>query len=167
MIQKKICLLGAFAVGKTSLIKRFVESIFSDKYLTTIGVKIDKKSLSIANKDINLMIWDLEGEDDYTKIKSSYLRGASGYILVADGTRAETLNTALAIHRSTQALLGPVPAILAMNKVDIEDQWLVTPEAISNIDKTLPLIKTSAKSGVNVDQAFTDLSHNMLHIKEP
>ena len=71
MIQKKICLLGAFAVGKTSLIKRFVESIFSDKYLTTIGVKINKKSLSVSDQDINLMIWDLEGEDDYTKINTN------------------------------------------------------------------------------------------------
>jgi small GTP-binding protein len=166
LIQKKICLLGAFAVGKTSLIKRFVESIFSDKYLTTIGVKINKKSLSISNQDINLMIWDLEGEDDYTQINTNYLRGAAGYILVADGTRAETMNTALSIHKLAQDLLGNIPAVLAINKADIEDQWLIPAESIDNIDKDLAVIKTSAKSGENVEQLFTTLSRNMLHIEE-
>lgn len=166
MIQKKICLLGAFAVGKTSLIKRFVESIFSDKYLTTIGVKINKKSLSVSDQDINLMIWDLEGEDDYTKINTNYLRGAAGYILVADGTRAETLTTALSIHKLVQDLLGNIPAVLAINKADIEDQWLIPSESIDNIDKSLTVIKTSAKSGANVEQLFSTLSRNMLHIEE-
>jgi len=166
VIQKKICLLGAFAVGKTSLIKRFVESIFSDKYLTTIGVKINKKTLSVSGQDINLMIWDLEGEDDYTKINTSYLRGAAGYILVADGTRPETLNTALSIHTLVQDLLGNIPAVLAINKADIEDQWLISSESIDNIDKNLTVIKTSAKSGANVELLFSTLSHNMLPIEE-
>ncbi|MEP1446641.1 MAG: Rab family GTPase [Paraglaciecola sp.] len=165
MIQKKICLLGAFSVGKTSLIKRFVESIFSEKYLTTIGVKINKKKLSIAEQDINLMIWDLEGEDDYTEINTNYLRGSAGYILVADGTRAKTLDSALSIHKMVQDLLGDIPAVLAINKADIEDQWLISPESIDNIDKNLTVIKTSAKSGDNVEALFTTLSQNMLGIK--
>tara|TARA_R110000751_G_scaffold307903_1_gene434561 strand:+ start:28081 stop:28581 length:501 start_codon:yes stop_codon:yes gene_type:complete len=166
VIQKKICLLGAFAVGKTSLIKRFVESIFSDKYLTTIGVKINKKALSISNQDINLMIWDLEGEDDYTEINTNYLRGAAGYILVADGTREKTLDIALSIHQLAQNVLGNIPAVLAINKADIEDQWLITPESIDNIDKNLTIIKTSAKSGDNVEALFSTLSRKMLGIEE-
>lgn len=165
MIQKKICLLGAFSVGKTSLIKRFVESIFSDKYLTTIGVKINKKKLSVAEQDINLMIWDLEGEDDYTEINTNYLRGSAGYILVADGTRAKTLDSALSIHKMVQDLLGDIPAVLAINKADIEDQWLISPASIDNIDKNLTVIKTSAKSGDNVEELFTTLSQNMVGTK--
>ena len=166
MIQKKICLLGPFATGKTSLIKRFVDSIFSDKYLTTIGVKIDKKSLSIANKDVNLIIWDIEGEDDHSQIKGNYLRGASGYIIVADGTRPDTLTSALSIHQSTQTILTRAPAILALNKADLEDQWLIPPEALDKVDDDLTLMKTSAKSGENVDHLFTTLSQKMLNIKE-
>jgi small GTP-binding protein len=166
MIKKKVCLLGSFSVGKTSLIKRFVESIFNDKYITTIGVKIDKKTLSISNKEITLMIWDLEGEDDYTKINTSYLRGSSGYILVADGTRPDTLKVSLAIHESIQSLLGPTPAVLAMNKSDIEDQWLITPQAITHVYQDLTLIKTSAKSGENVDKLFSLLSQKILSLEE-
>ena len=166
MIKKKICLLGAFSVGKTSLIKRFVESIFDEKYITTIGVKIDKKTLSISNQEINLMIWDLEGEDDYTKINTSYLRGSSGYILVADGTRPDTLKVSLDLHESIQSLLGKIPAVLAMNKVDMEDEWLITADVINAVSPDLSLIKTSAKSGINVEEIFSLLSQKMLSPKE-
>ena len=162
MIKKKICLLGAFSVGKTSLIKRFVESIFDEKYITTIGVKIDKKTLTISDKEVSLMIWDLEGEDDYTKLNSSYLRGASGYILVADGTRPDTLNVSLDLHQSIQSLLGSIPAVLAMNKADLEDEWLISSDVINNVSQDLPLIKTSAKSGINVEEVFTLLSQKIL-----
>lgn len=164
MIHKKICLLGSFSVGKTSLVKRFVESIFGEKYITSIGVKINKKIFSVSGVDVSLMVWDLEGEDAYTKIKASYLRGSSGYILVADGTRPETLATALDIHKSTQALLGPIPAILAINKADIEDQWLLTPGMLDEIEG-LSLLKTSAKSDDNVDQLFYSLSHEILSVE--
>jgi len=162
MIQKKICLLGAFSVGKTSLIKRFVESIFDEKYLTTLGVKIDKKNVEVDGDDVRLMIWDLEGEDDYSKIKTNHLRGASGYILVADGTRPDTLETARSIHQLARQTLGKVPAILAMNKVDLEDQWSVTESAIGLLDPDLDLIRTSALSGQNVEQLFASLAKRLL-----
>ena len=102
MIQKKICMLGGFGVGKTSLVSRFVHSIFSDKYLTTVGVKIEKKSVDLGARSRSDH-WDLHGEDDFQKVRMSYLRGASGYLLVADGTRRATLDTALALHDSAQA----------------------------------------------------------------
>ncbi len=162
MIKKKICLLGAFSVGKTSLIKRFVDSIFDEKYITTIGVKIDKKTLTVSDKEVSLMIWDLEGEDDYTKMNTTYLRGASGYILVADGTRPDTLKVSLDLHQSIQSLLGAIPAVLAMNKADLEDEWLITPDVIHNVSQDLPLIKTSAKLGTNVEEIFSLLSQKML-----
>jgi small GTP-binding protein len=89
MMQKKICMLGAFAVGKTSLVARFVESIFSDRYHTTVGVKIEKKTLQVSGQQWNLIVWDLAGEDEFMQIRMSYLRGSSGYLLVADGTRPD------------------------------------------------------------------------------
>ncbi|MGH9835660.1 MAG: Rab family GTPase, partial [Blastocatellia bacterium] len=94
MIQKKICLLGAFAVGKTSLVARFVKSIYSDQYITTVGVKVDKKTVKVDDREINLIVWDLAGEDEFQKVQMSYLSGASGYLLIADGTRLNTLETA-------------------------------------------------------------------------
>ena len=78
MIQKKICMLGSFAVGKTSLVARFVRSIYSEKYHTTVGVKIDKKQVQFDGKSMNLILWDLYGEDEFQKVHMSYLRGASG-----------------------------------------------------------------------------------------
>jgi small GTP-binding protein len=91
VLQKKICLLGAFGVGKTSLTRRYVDSIFSDTYLTTVGVKIDKKAVRVGANDVNLLIWDIAGEDDVSAVRTSYLRGAAGYLLVVDVTRAQTL----------------------------------------------------------------------------
>ena len=98
MIQKKICMLGTFAVGKTSLVQRFVQSIFSEKYLTTVGVKIDKKKMTVDGQDVTLILWDLHGDDDFQRLQMTYLRGASGFFLVADGTRRETLPHALALR---------------------------------------------------------------------
>jgi len=73
MIKKKIVMLGSFAVGKTSLVQRFVNSIFSEKYLTTIGVKIDQKIVNVNDKEVNLLLWDIHGEDDYQKMVLSQL----------------------------------------------------------------------------------------------
>ena len=79
MVQKKICMLGGFSVGKTSLVKRYVQSVFSEAYLTTVGVKIDKKTVDLPGKTVNLILWDLAGEDDIASLRMSYLRGSAGY----------------------------------------------------------------------------------------
>ena len=83
MIQKKVCMVGTSGVGKTSLVAKFVHSMFSDKYLTTVGVKIDKKTVAVDGNEVMLMIWDLAGDDGYQRLQTSYLRGTSGYLLVA------------------------------------------------------------------------------------
>ena len=119
MIQKKICMIGASGVGKTSLIAKFVHSMFSDKYLTTVGVKIDKKTVSVDGAEVMLMIWDLEGDDEYQRLQTSYLRGTSGYLLVADGTRQITLDQAIEIQGRVAEAVGPVPFLLALNKADL------------------------------------------------
>ena len=115
MIQKKVCMMGAFAAGKTSLVARFVKSIFSDKYLTTVGVKVDKKSIQIGERDLNLILWDLYGEDEFQKVRLSYLRGSSGYVLVVDGTRRITLDKAILLQKEAEEALGKVPFVLALN----------------------------------------------------
>ena len=162
MIQKKICLLGGFGVGKTSLISRFVHSIFSDKYLTTVGVKIEKKSLVLNEQDLDLVIWDLYGEDDFQKVRMSYLRGASGYLLVADGTRHATLETAAALQQKAESVIGRVPFLLLLNKADLIREWQVDEQALVKlVDRGWSVIKTSAKTGDGVEGAFTMLASRM------
>ena len=163
MLQKKICMLGAFAVGKTSLVVRFVHSIFSNKYYTTIGVKIDKKELTIGTQQVNLVLWDLAGEDDFLQVHLSYLRGSSGYLLVADGTRAATLDTARSLQKKVEAAIGHVPFVLMLNKSDLAAGWEVGEEALADLrEKGWDIIRTSARSGLGVEEAFLILVKKIL-----
>lgn len=162
MIQKKICLLGAYGVGKTSLVSRFVHSMFSEKYFTTIGVKIDKKGIDLEKERVELVIWDIYGQDDFQKVRMSYLRGASGYLLVVDGTRAATLDTALALQESAEQTVGAVPFIVAVNKADLLSQWEVQDKSLAQLtERGWNVIKTSAKTGGAVEGAFTSLARSM------
>ncbi len=102
MLQKKICMVGAFATGKTSLVARFVNRIFSEVYQSTVGVKIDKKIVNLNGTDLTLILWDLHGEDNFQKVRMSYLRGSSGYLLVVDGTRRNTLDKALELQQRVE-----------------------------------------------------------------
>ncbi len=185
VIQKKICLLGAHAVGKTSLVARFVRSIFSEKYHTTIGVKIDKKVVEVgpssvnlmiwdmagANSksdgakagQVNLMIWDLAGEDEFGSLDVSYLRGSSGYLLVLDGTRRSTLDRALTVQQRAEETIGPVPFIVLINKCDLAPEWELSEADLREItDRGWPIHRTSAKTGEHVEEAFRTLAEAMV-----
>jgi small GTP-binding protein len=164
VIQKKICLLGASSVGKTSLVKQFVEGIFNDKYLTSIGVKVDKKVVTVKQQEVQLMLWDLEGFDRYNVFQEKYLRGAAGYIIVVDQTR----NTSLLEGMEIQSLalnFNNVPTILAVNKSDLEANWHLD-ENIINEYKALfdRQLNTSAKTGCNVEEIFQAMAE--LTLKE-
>ena len=161
MIQKKICMLGAYGVGKTSLVSRYVHSIFSDKYQTTVGVKIDKKPLTLDGQEVNLVLWDLYGEDQFQRIQSFYLRGSSGYLLVADGTRPETLEVAQSIQVRAEEILGKMPFLLLINKADLE--WTLEEAKVQSLrERGWDIRYTSAKTGEAVEQAFADLARRML-----
>jgi small GTP-binding protein len=163
MLKKKIAMLGAFAVGKTSLVQRYVTSIFSEKYQTTIGVKIDQKIVQIDETEVTLMLWDLYGDDDFMKMKSSYLIGSSGYFLVADGTRAETIDVALKLHEMASVATKNAPFILLINKSDLTETWEIQPETIHRLkQKGWHIMITSAKENVLVEEAFTSLTKLML-----
>ncbi|MDQ3753137.1 MAG: GTP-binding protein [Acidobacteriota bacterium] len=163
MIQKKICMLGTFAVGKTSLVRRFVESIYSDKYHTTVGVKIDKKTVNVSGKEVMLLLWDIQGEEKAQDLRKSYLRGAAGYLLVADGTRRDTLYTALTMQTRAQETVGAAPFILLLNKSDLADEWQLEDRELDALTaRGWQVIKTSAKSGASVEEAFLSLARKML-----
>lgn len=163
MLQKKICMVGAFATGKTSLVSRFVNSIFSDKYQTTVGVKIDKKTVNLGDKELNLILWDLYGEDEFQKVRMSYLRGSSGYLLVVDATRHNTLEKALNLQKRVEETIGQVPFILVINKSDLADEWEISNSEIDELrQKGWTVIKTSAKSGLGVEKTFQTLASRIL-----
>ncbi|GIW27081.1 MAG: GTP-binding protein [Meiothermus sp.] len=161
MIQKKICMLGAFGVGKTSLVARYVHGIFSEKYQTTVGVKIDKKVVTVGGQEVGLVLWDLYGEDQFQRVQSFYIRGSSGYLLVADGTRPETLEAAQSLQERAQEVLGSVPFILLINKHDLP--WQVSEAQVSQLRaKGWEVRYTSAKTGKAVEEAFHSLAGRML-----
>jgi small GTP-binding protein len=162
-IAKKICLLGDFAVGKTSLVRRFVYSLFDDKYISTVGVKVSRKTVAIArDKDVvelTMMLWDLAGSEEFSQVRASYLRGAAGAVLVCDLTRAETLDSLQTyvddlLHVSPRARL-----ILAANKSDLTDQHQLTSEQVESLAAALnaPYHFTSAKIGDEVEPLFRRL----------
>jgi small GTP-binding protein len=163
MLQKKICLLGSFAVGKTSLVTRFVKSLFSDKYLTTVGVKIDKKELTVGGQNVMLLVWDLAGDDEFLQVRMSYIRGAAGYLLVVDGTRLDTLDSAYALHQRVTDAFGPVPFLLVINKVDLHDEWVIDEQLETDLaQKGWEVRYTSAKTGDGVEEAFLRLTQKIL-----
>ncbi|GLX78686.1 GTP-binding protein [Thalassotalea insulae] len=162
MIQKKVCLLGASSVGKTSLVKQFVEGIFNEKYLTTIGVKVDRKALTIEDKTIQLMLWDIEGNDRYNQFQQRYLRGAAAYILVMDQTRFSSLADGIDIHTQARQVTD-CPAILAINKNDLAANWQWDSEEVKRYHNLFERqFSTSAKTGENVDNMFTCLAKLLL-----
>ncbi len=162
-MKKKICMLGAFAVGKTSLVQQYVHSIFSDKYRTTVGVKIEKTTTEIDGTNVDLIIWDLHGEDEFQHVRLSYLKGSSGLIYVADGTRKATLATALNLRNIAQNTVGNVPFLLIVNKADLKDQWEVDDATLEEIkNQGITVLLTSAKTGTKVDQAFKNLTKTMM-----
>ena len=159
MIQKKICMLGATGVGKTSLVSRFVLSMFSDTYLTTIGVKVDKKTVSIDGADVTLMLWDIYGEDEFQSVRTSYLRGAAGYLLVADGTRQRTIETARDLQKKAEGVVGNAPFVLVLNKADLAEEWRVDDQALwKMVEDGWSVVRTSAKTGAGVEEAFLKLT---------
>jgi small GTP-binding protein len=163
MKKFKVSMLGAFAVGKTSLVRQYVFSIFSGSYQTTLGVKIDKKSIQIDGETVELILWDLAGEDDFMKVPGSYLRGSSGVLLVADGTRADTLETAIGLNQKVIEEVGDVPVILLINKSDVKVDWTIDQVELKKLqERGWRIIETSAMDGANVNQAYQELAQRLI-----
>jgi small GTP-binding protein len=164
MLEKKICMLGTLAVGKTSLVRRFIEGIYSEGYQTSIGVKVDKKVVREAGQqEVALVLWDIYGEDRFQKVQPSYWRGMFGYLLVVDGTRRNTLDEALALNQRVIDTGLKVPAVLLVNKADLADQWEIGEDRLAQLTQSgWEIMRTSAKTGEDVDAAFSRLTLKML-----
>lgn len=158
-LAAKVCLLGEFAVGKTSTVERFVNNQFSEKYLTTIGVKVDTRNILLpGNVNLKLVLWDVAGTNRFGDIEFAYLRGASGLLFVADGTRADTADTALDLKRQCDERYPDTPTVMLLNKSDLTDMWEISPEMERSLQNDFgDLFITSAKNGDNVDDAIQRL----------
>lgn len=165
-LSKKVCLLGDFAVGKTSLVRRFVYDYFDDQYLSTIGVKVSRKTISLAQGqnlvELTMMLWDLAGGEEFTPMRASYLRGAAGMLLVGDLTRPSTFEVLSRYAAGMEQMGERLPLVLAANKVDLLDDGHASRETLSWVETVaetlaVPLYLTSALTGDEVERAFRHL----------
>ena len=155
MIQKKVCMVGLFGTGKTSLVQQFVHSIFSVKYHSTVGVKIDRKTVDVDGTAVTLVLWDLAGRDSTQDIPASYLKGSHAFLFVVDGTRRETFEQLTDLKELARAAAGEVPSLVALNKADLAEQWILEErDEAALAGQGWHLLKTSAKTGTGVEAAF-------------
>jgi small GTP-binding protein len=175
--SQKICLIGDFGVGKTSLIRQFVDRQFSDQYLSTVGVKISKKFVSIAeyphntqekSQQLQLMVWDIEGSSRFKAISPSHLQGAKGAIIVADVSRESSMQNLKDHVLLFQSVNPKSSLIIALNKVDLieshERENLLQSIPAKFADFNVSTQVTSAKTGEGVDEMFQKLVHQMLRL---
>jgi small GTP-binding protein len=164
-LSKKVCLLGDMSVGKTSLVRRYVEERFDDKYLSTLGVKVSRKEVDIQSPQgltrLTILLWDLAGGlgNDAATLAPSYLRGAAGAVLVCDLTRAGTLDSVLSYARQLHAVSPSAVLLLAANKEDLADRHQVTSADVAQVAQALNTVSvpTSAKTGAGVETLFLTL----------
>jgi small GTP-binding protein len=158
MDKLKVCMIGASAVGKTSLVARFVHSVFRERYETTIGVKIQARPVVRGERVVNLIVWDLSGEDEFQSVQQSYLRGAAGYLVVIDGTRRGTVDTAISLQERARMPTGDAPFVALLNKADLVVSWDLEGRATEALEQRgWTVVRTSAKTGDGVEDAFNRL----------
>ena len=160
MISKKVILTGSFGVGKTSLFNRFIYQQFSDKYMTTIGVKVNKKDITVDDEVVSMLLWDIAGEISQDKVPASYFLGASGIIYIVDLSRPTTFDNIIADIQYLNDLLPESSLMIIANKVD-----LVTEEQLKNIKQNIIHkwdFTTSAKTGENVEDMFYGLAKKLI-----
>jgi small GTP-binding protein len=181
IISKKICMVGDYGVGKTSLVRQYLDRQFSDRYLSTVGVKISRKTLlasqtqpaagsgatvTLPPVDLQLMIWDVEGQTQFQGITPQYLEGAMGALVVADLNRPDTIDH-IQGHLNLLAAVNTerVPCVIALNKVDTLTQTPMISGAIAELyvhPQVVSIYQTSAKTGAGVDDLFEKLGQQLL-----
>jgi len=158
----KLCLLGDGAVGKTSLVRRFVFDVFDDKYLMSFGTKVSKKSMKVGESALDLMIWDILGQKTHESLHAAYYRGAAGAFAVCDFTRPDTMKSLKSWLGSFRSVVGDKPVIILGNKADLEKAYTLSELHSFGAEVGCEVLETSAKSGLNVEQAFGEMGKKLL-----
>jgi len=162
-LRKKVCMIGDYAVGKTSLVSRYVNDTFSEKYLTTVGVTINTKTVMLAEgRKVTLVLWDIAGDDELSALAVAYLRGAAGYVLVVDGTRKTTLEAARRLQVAVAERLQNPPFVALFNKDDLLPDWEISMDSIADLRRQgWATVVTSARTGHGVEEAFRALARRL------
>ncbi len=171
VMKAKLCLAGASSVGKSSLIRRFVVNEFDDRYLATIGTKVSKTQVSVpvVGGDpvlINLMIWDIMGQMGFRELlQEEFFQGAQGILAVADITRPETLDDLYIWIDQIDRIVGTIPIVLALNKVDLPHDQHMPEDSIRKFAHAFDceVVRTSAKTRENVEEVFWRLSRLVIN----
>ncbi len=161
MISRKVILTGSFGVGKTSLFRRFITNTFSEKYITTIGVKVDKKTVEVKGQEVSILLWDIAGEIKQDKVPKSYFLGASAIIYVFDLTRPSTYKNISTDMKILNDILPDSILKIVANKADMVNASAIDTIS-SELEESIDVI-TSAKTGENVDELFLGLAADFLN----
>jgi len=158
----KLCLLGDGAVGKTSLVRRFVFDVFDDKYIQTFGTKVSKKSMTVEGETMDLMVWDILGQKTHESLHEAYYRGGAGALAVCDFTRPETMKSLKSWIGSFRSVVGDRPVIILGNKSDLERAYSFADLKSFASSIGCEVLETSAKTGLNVENAFAMIGKRLL-----
>ena len=165
MITKKVVMLGLWGAGKTSLVSRFVNQIFSEDYHATLGVKMDTKLVKVDDREIKMILWDLAGSEGNFSLPKHFLSGSAAFVIVLDCTREESVVKGAEIIQEMKTIVGDIPFIVALNKVDL-DGTVSEATARTLLEKQtnqiVKLLPTSAKTGENVENIFQQLAQTLL-----
>jgi len=167
-LMKKICLLGDGAVGKTSLIRKFVFDTFDDKYIMTFGTKVSKKDISMVREgqefNLTFLIWDILGQRVHDNIHSAYYQGASGAFIVCDATRRETLEHMDEWIEVFRKVNNDSPVVLLANKTDLAAEMKFGEAEMRQLAEkhSMKYHLTSAKTGAHVEESFTELGAEVI-----
>ncbi|MHA1958971.1 MAG: GTP-binding protein [Candidatus Thorarchaeota archaeon] len=158
----KLVFLGEGAVGKTSLVGRYVYDSFEGDYLATIGTDIHVKMVTVDDTVVKLVVWDIAGQDDFAQLRKAYYQNAAGAFLVFDTTRPDTLERASDWVKALFGVTKEIPLVLLENKCDLESN--VDQKKVAAVAKKHKIrhVQTSAKDDMNVEEAFTEMTRQIL-----
>ena len=169
-MKAKICLVGEHAVGKTSLIRRYVLDEFDDRYIVTLGAKVSKKEMTLERAgevpiQMDMTIWDIMGSKGFRELlREAYFHGAQGILAVCDLTRLDTLEDLDSWVESVFKTVGEVPVVFAINKADLKDQAAFGEDQVKQATEAFdaPFFYSSAKTGDNVEALFRALGETIV-----
>ena len=170
-MKVKVCLVGEHAVGKTSLIRRYVLDEFDDRYIVTLGAKVSKKEMTLNDAkrgaiQMDMTIWDIMGSKGFRELlREAYFHGAQGILAACDLTRYDTLEDLDSWVESVFRTVGETPVVFAVNKSDLVDQAAFGEEQVKQATEAFeaPFFYTSARTGQNVEVAFRELGSLIVH----
>ncbi len=163
----KVIITGDYSVGKTSLIKSFVENAFQENYISTLGCEISKKTLELSEETkISFIVWDIAGQrEQMLPYRNKFYNGANAAFIVLDRTRPNNLESVEYWHKDIKkSISANIPIILVGNKSDLIDKIVISEDDIKSVANKLGFyyILTSAKTGENINDSFKYVAFKVL-----